>query len=148
MLRNPPCSATQRTAAGTIYALRLSAMENKKTPLTTPATSTAHDAHALVATAVTAAQIKPDQVVVCSQNGQLGIVEHMQGATSIMLKKDAKGVAHYIPLSWVKSVDAKVHLDRPGAQAMKEWTDKAPMADKSAGATTRQTDKTVPTAKA
>ena len=117
-------------------------MENKKTPLTTPATSTSHDAHALVATTVTAAQIKPDQVVVCSKDGQLGIVDHMQGATSIMLKKDAKGVAHYIPLSWVKSVDAKVHLDRPGEQAMKEWTDKAPMADKTAG------DKTAPTAKA
>ena len=102
----------------------------------------------MVATTVAATQIKPDQVVVCSQNGQLGIVEHMQGANSIMLKKDAKGVAHYIPLSWVKSVDAKVHLDRSGEQAMKEWTDKAPTADKAAGATTRPADKTAPTAKA
>ena len=67
-------------------------------------------------------QIKPNTPVVCSQNGQFGIVDHMEGADSIKLKKDAHGQHHYIPLSWVKNVDDKIHVDRPGAQAMKEWT--------------------------
>ena len=36
--------------------------------------------------------------------------------------KDASGQHHYIPLTWVTSVDDKVHVDRPGDQAMREWT--------------------------
>ncbi|MBP9089352.1 MAG: DUF2171 domain-containing protein, partial [Kofleriaceae bacterium] len=67
-------------------------------------------------------QIKPNTPVVCSQNGQFGVVDHMEGVDSIKLKKDAHGQHHYIPLSWVKNVDDKIHVDRPGAQAMKEWT--------------------------
>ncbi len=67
-------------------------------------------------------QIKPNTPVVCSQDGQFGIVDHMEGADSIKLKKDAHGQHHYIPLSWVKNIDDKIHVDRPGAQAMQEWT--------------------------
>jgi hypothetical protein len=44
--------------------------------------------------------IKPHMAVVCSENGQ----------------------HHYIPLAWVTSVDDNVHVDRPGKQAMQEWT--------------------------
>ena len=33
---------------------------------------------------------------------------------------------HYIPLEWVTSVDDKVHVDRPGKQAMQEWTTSPP----------------------
>jgi hypothetical protein len=95
-------------------------MENKKNPSTSPTQPQP------AASPVTAAQIKPELVVVCSQNGELGVVDHMQGADQIKLKKDKAGVHHFIPLAWVKSVDGKAHLDRPGAQAMKEWTDKAP----------------------
>ena len=40
----------------------------------------------------------------------------------IKLSKDANGRHHYIPLTWVTSVDDKVHIDRPGEQAMKEWS--------------------------
>jgi hypothetical protein len=71
---------------------------------------------------INANQIKPNTPVVCSDNGQFAVVDHMEGATSIKLNKDAKGQHHYIPMSWVKSVDDKVHIDRPGAQAMREWT--------------------------
>jgi hypothetical protein len=81
-------------------------------------------------------QIKPNTPVVCSQNGQFGIVDHMEGADSIKLKKDAHGQHHYIPLSWVKNVDDKIHVDRPGAQAMKEWTTaSAPAKDGAVAAT-------------
>ena len=77
---------------------------------------------------VTPAQIKPDMAVVCSENGQFATVDHMQGAATIKLKKDASGMHHYIPLAWVRSVDDKLHIDRPGTQAMKEWSDKPPAA--------------------
>ena len=66
-------------------------------------------------------EIKPDMPVVCSQNGQFGVVDHVEGSDSIKLKKDEEGHHHFIPLSWVTTVDNKVHVDRPGDQAMKEW---------------------------
>lgn len=68
-------------------------------------------------------KIKPDLPVVCSNDGQFAVVDHMQGSDSIKLKRDKKdGRHHFIPLSWVTTVDDKVHIDRPGDVAMKEWT--------------------------
>ena len=43
-----------------------------------------------------------------------------------MSAKDGKGQHHYIATGWVKSVDHKVHLDRPGDQAMREWSTTPP----------------------
>lgn len=77
---------------------------------------------------INASQIKPHLAVVCSDDAQFAIVDHMEGADTIKLAKDDKGRHHYIPMKWVTSVDDKVHIDRPGAQAMKEWTEMAPMA--------------------
>ncbi len=68
-----------------------------------------------------AANIKPEMPVVCSKNGQFAVVDHIQGQ-QVKLKKDSSGTHHYIPLSWVKSVDDKVHIDRTGDQAMREWS--------------------------
>ena len=65
--------------------------------------------------------IKPHMPVVCSENGQFATVDHLQGRDEIKLTKDKNGQHHFIPLSWVSSVDDKVHVDRPGDQAMKEW---------------------------
>jgi hypothetical protein len=70
---------------------------------------------------IDASQIKPHTPVVCSKNGQFATVDHMEGDKVIKLSKDASGQHHYIPLSWVTSVDDRVHIDRPGPQAMKEW---------------------------
>jgi len=77
---------------------------------------------------INASQIKPHTPVVCSKNGQFAVVDHMQGTEFIKLAKDDKGVHHYIPMKWVTSVDDKVHVDRPGDQAMKEWTETMPAA--------------------
>ena len=74
---------------------------------------------------ITASQIKPNLPVVCSKGIQFAVVDHMEGETSIKLKKDEKGEHHSIPLSWVKSVDEKIHLDRPGDQAIREWSKSA-----------------------
>lgn len=68
-------------------------------------------------------QIKPDMPVVCSQDGQFAIVDHMEGNDSIKLKKDLHGHHHYIPLSWVTSTENdKIKVDRTGKHAMQDWT--------------------------
>jgi hypothetical protein len=66
-------------------------------------------------------QIKPNTPVVCSKDGQFGVVDHMEGTDTIKLNKDVHGQHHYIPLVWVTAVDDKVHIDRPGNEAMSEW---------------------------
>lgn len=71
-------------------------------------------------------QIKPGMPVVCSDGRQLAVADHMEGKQNIKLNKDAKGVHHYIPLSWVTSVDAKIHVGRAFAAAEQEWSAKAP----------------------
>ncbi|MGZ5008383.1 MAG: DUF2171 domain-containing protein [Methylobacter sp.] len=72
--------------------------------------------------------IKPDMPVVCSQGGQFATVDHMEGEDTIKLTKDKTGQHHYIPVSWVTSTDdGKVHVDRPGDQAMREWSTNPPM---------------------
>ena len=55
------------------------------------------------------------------EDGQFAVVDHIEGQDSIKLKKDNLGKHHFIPLSWVTVVDSKVHVDRPGTQAMQEW---------------------------
>ena len=70
---------------------------------------------------INAQEIKSEMPVVCSENGQFAVVDHIDGKDMIKLKKDDSGKHHFIPLKWVTKVDHKVHVDRPGDQAMKEW---------------------------
>ncbi len=65
--------------------------------------------------------IKPHMPVVCSEGGQFAVVDHLVGTDTVKLAKDDKGQHHFIPVSWVTTVDDKVHVDRPGKQAMREW---------------------------
>jgi len=72
------------------------------------------------------ASVKPHMPVVCSEGGQFAVVDHVASDNrTIKLAKDASGKHHYIPFSWVKTIDDKVHVDRPGGQAMREWTTEA-----------------------
>lgn len=71
-------------------------------------------------------EIKPNMPVVCSKNGQFATIDHMEGQETLKLNKDKAGQHHYIPLSWVTAVDTKVHVDRPGDQAMREWSTSIP----------------------
>ncbi|HEX3765161.1 MAG TPA: DUF2171 domain-containing protein [Kofleriaceae bacterium] len=64
--------------------------------------------------------------VVGSNHGQFAVVDHLEGRDFIKLAKDASGQHHYIPLTWVTSVDDKIHVDRPGDQAMREWKTQPP----------------------
>jgi hypothetical protein len=65
-------------------------------------------------------KIKPHMAVVCSMDKQFATVDHVEG-NQLKLTKDDKGQHHLIPLDWVTVVDDKVHIDRPGDQAMREW---------------------------
>ena len=80
---------------------------------------------------INASQIKPHTPVVCSKDGQFAVVDHMEGSNDIKLAKDDKGVHHFIPLAWVTKVDDKVHINRPGDQAMREWSTDAPIQAKA-----------------
>ena len=72
-------------------------------------------------------QIKPDMPIVCSQDGQFATVDHMELTNTIKLKKDETGQHHYIPITWVSSIEnGKVKIDRPGDQAMQEWSTVSP----------------------
>jgi hypothetical protein len=72
-------------------------------------------------------EIKPHMPVVCSEDGQFAVVDHMQGPDQIKLAKDKEGKHHYIPLAWVTSADdGKVHVDRPGRVAMEQWSETPP----------------------
>jgi hypothetical protein len=74
---------------------------------------------------VNTTQIREHMPVVCSEEGQFGTVDRVEG-DSIKLTKDQSGQHHWIPTSWVTRVDDKVHVDRPGRQAMQEWATAAP----------------------
>ena len=65
-------------------------------------------------------QIKPHMPVVGSNDEQFALVDHVDG-DQLKLTKDSTGHHHYIPLSWVSRVDDKVHVDRPGNEAVKQW---------------------------
>jgi hypothetical protein len=74
--------------------------------------------------------IKPHMLVVCSNNRQFAVVDHLEG-DFIRLTKDASGQHHYVPLAWVTSVDDKIHLGRPSSEAMREWTTTPPSSAKA-----------------
>jgi hypothetical protein len=73
----------------------------------------------------TAQLIQENMPVLGSDNGQLAVVDHLEGDNAIKLTKDGTGQHHYIPLAWVTSVDDAVHLDRTGAELMQGWTTSA-----------------------
>lgn len=66
--------------------------------------------------------IKPHMPVVCSKGGQFATVDHLEGREQIKLTKDQDGQHHYIPMSWVTSVDDKVHVDRTADRVRREWS--------------------------
>jgi len=74
---------------------------------------------------VEATQIKEHAEVVGSDGQHVGTVDHMEGADRIKLTKrdqDAQGQHHYIPLSWVKSVEGtQVRLVKTRDEAEREW---------------------------
>jgi hypothetical protein len=68
--------------------------------------------------------IRPQMAVVGSDGGELPSVDHIEGRNSIALAKDDQGQHHYIPLTWVQSVDDRVHLDHTRQEVEQEWSTK------------------------
>ncbi len=78
------------------------------------------------ANTVDTTKIKEHMPVVCSDGGQFATVDHLDPGNTIKLTKDDQGQHHWIPTEWVTSVDDKVHVDRPGKQAMQDWSSTGP----------------------
>lgn len=76
------------------------------------------------------ANIKPEMPVVSALNRYFATVENVVGKDVIKLKEDLSGTSHYIPLSWVTSIDnGMVKLDRFDQDAMLEWLTHPPTRD-------------------
>jgi hypothetical protein len=69
--------------------------------------------------------IREHMPVVCSNDKQFATVDHLDG-DYIKLTRDQSGQHHWIPTGWVTRVDDRVHVDRPGDQAMREWMSSPP----------------------
>ena len=71
--------------------------------------------------------VKEHQEVVGSDGQHVGTVDHVQGDRIKLAKndKDAAGIHHFIPCSWVDSVDDKVKVNKTAAEAKQHWTDEA-----------------------
>jgi hypothetical protein len=52
---------------------------------------------------IEASGIKPDMPVTTAQAEHFAVVDHLVSDDLIKLKKDASGVHHFIPVSWVIS---------------------------------------------
>lgn len=70
--------------------------------------------------------IEEDMPLVCSDGGQFATVDHLDRGETIKLTKDNNGQHHWIPVDWVTGVDDNVHVDRPGDQAMQDWSSTPP----------------------
>jgi hypothetical protein len=68
-------------------------------------------------------KVKERMEVVCAMDpsGVIGVVDHLEG-DNIKLAKDPNGKHHFIPLEWIASADDKLHLDRSGADAIRDWS--------------------------
>ena len=75
--------------------------------------------------------IKENMEVLGSDGFHVGFVDHLTGHDAVRLSaddSDAGGETHEIPLSWVKHVEMKIHLNQPADQAKARWTRTKPSA--------------------
>ena len=73
-----------------------------------------------------AARIREHMEVVGVDGGHVGTVDKVEGKTIVLTRgdPDAGGTHHAIPIDWVGTVDGKVLLMKPAADAKAGW-DKA-----------------------
>ena len=87
------------------------------------------DGRTLAATGLTAYEnlIRDDMDVVGSDGGHVGTVDHLDGSKIKLKKNDtlSGGQHHFVPMDWIKSVEGKVMLQIPAAEAMNRWSDVA-----------------------
>ena len=87
------------------------------------------DGRTVIGTGVTAYEtlIRDDMDVVGSDGGHVGTVDHLDGSKIKLKKNDtlSGGQHHFVPMDWIKSVEGKVMLQMPAAEAMNRWSDVA-----------------------
>jgi len=68
------------------------------------------------------ASVREHMDVFGSCGNKLGVVDHVEGGSIKLTKKDSPdGQHHLIPMSWVSRVDEHVHLSKNCGEAKKEW---------------------------
>lgn len=66
--------------------------------------------------------IKERMDVIGSCGNKLGVVDHVEGRTIKLTRKDSSdGQHHFIPMDWVVRVDSHVHLSKDCGEAKREW---------------------------
>ncbi len=73
---------------------------------------------------VQATQIKEHMEIIGSDGQHVGTVDHMEGSDKIKLTKSdpqSGGQHHFIPLSLVDRVDARVHLNKSAKDVKSQW---------------------------
>jgi hypothetical protein len=73
---------------------------------------------------VAATLIKENMEVLGSDGMHIGVVDYLADHDAVRLTADdpdAHGEAHEIPLSWIKHVEMKIHLNQPADQAKARW---------------------------
>lgn len=71
---------------------------------------------------VSTMSIKDHMEVVCSKGMHVGTVDHLDGDEIKLTAKDSEdGKHHFIPSSWVASVDSTVHLSKTCDEVKQDW---------------------------
>jgi hypothetical protein len=74
---------------------------------------------------VAAVLIKENMEVLGSDGMHVGFVDHLAGPDAVCLATEDPedgGEPREIPLSWVKHVEMKIHLNQPAEEAKARWT--------------------------
>lgn len=68
------------------------------------------------------ADIKERMDVIASCGTKVGVVDHLDGATIKLTRKDSPdGEHHFIPTGWVDHVDSHVHLKKNSLETRQGW---------------------------
>jgi hypothetical protein len=69
-----------------------------------------------------AADVKERMDVVACCGTKVGVVDHVEGQSIKLTRNDSPdGQHHFIPMSWVESVDNKVHLTKNSVETQQGW---------------------------
>lgn len=68
------------------------------------------------------AGVKERMDVIASCGHKIGVVDHVEGTSIKLTKKDSNdGQHHFIPLEWIERVDSHVHLKKNSVEATQQW---------------------------
>ena len=66
--------------------------------------------------------VKERMDVIASCGHKIGVVDHVEGSSIKLTKKDSNdGQHHFIPLEWIERVDSHVHLKKNSVEATQQW---------------------------